>query len=81
PKTSYPVAWTTPALFSGYAATGSVWGAVVQLIGLVVGAAIYLPFVRMADVLSARRSQDVLASLLQIAESAEVSLKGRRCLD
>ncbi|MEO1358588.1 MAG: EAL domain-containing protein, partial [Pseudomonadota bacterium] len=81
PKTSYPVAWTTPALFSGYAATGSVWGAVVQLIGLVAGAAIYLPFVRMADVLSARRSQDVLASLLQIAESAEVSLKGRRCLD
>ncbi|CAJ0719492.1 hypothetical protein LMG6871_02902 [Ralstonia edaphis] len=81
PKTSYPVAWTTPALFSGYAATGSVWGAVVQLIGLVAGAAIYLPFVRMADVLSARRSQDVLASLLQIADSPEVSLKGRRCLD
>lgn len=81
PKTGYPVAWTTPALFSGYAATGSVWGAVVQLIGLAVGAAIYLPFVRMADVLSARRSQDVLASLLRIVESPEVSLKCRRCLD
>jgi len=81
PKSGYSVAWTTPVLFSGYAVTGSVAGAVVQLIGLAAGAAIYLPFVRMADVLSARRGQDVLTSLLRIAESPEVSLKGRRCLD
>jgi len=81
PKTGYSVAWTTPALFSGYATTGSVAGAVVQLIGLAAGAMIYIPFVRMADFLSSRRSQDVLASLLRISESPEVSLKGRRCVD
>ncbi|MFX6201890.1 hypothetical protein ABTF50_21045, partial [Acinetobacter baumannii] len=75
------VAWTTPALFSGYATTGSVAGAVVQLIGLAAGALIYIPFVRVADFLSRRRSQDALASLLRISESPEVNLKGKRCLD
>ena len=81
PKTGYSVAWTTPALFSGYVTTGSVAGTVVQLIGLVAGTMIYVPFVRVADLLSSRRSQDVLTSLLRIVESPEVSLKGRRCLD
>ena len=81
PKTGYSVAWTTPALFSGYATTGSVAGAVVQLIGLAAGALIYIPFVRVADFLSRRRSQDALASLLRISESPEVNLKGKRCLD
>ncbi|MBU9577252.1 EAL domain-containing protein [Ralstonia mannitolilytica] len=81
PKTGYSVVWTTPALFSGYAVTGSWAGAVVQLVCLAAGTLIYMPFVRMADAVSSRRRQAVLASLQQIAESPEVSLKGKRCLD
>ncbi|WP_197339117.1 PTS sugar transporter subunit IIC/EAL domain-containing protein [Ralstonia solanacearum] len=81
PKTGYSVAWTTPALFSGYAVTGSFAATVVQLLALAAGTMIYVPFVRMAETLSRRRSQAVLASLQQMTESPEAGLKAKRCLD
>lgn len=40
------VSWTTPILFSGYYATGSIRGTIVQLIIIVLGIAIYVPFLR-----------------------------------
>ncbi|MFQ8600501.1 MAG: PTS transporter subunit EIIC [Oscillospiraceae bacterium] len=43
------VHWTTPVLLSGYAATGSVAGSVLQLINLAVGILTYLPFVRISQ--------------------------------
>ncbi len=46
PMAVHPVEWTTPILLSGYAATGSVRGALLQLFNLLLGVAIYLPFVR-----------------------------------
>lgn len=81
PKTGYSIAWTTPALYSGYAVTGSLSGTLVQLLSLAAGTAIYVPFVRIADHLAARRGQDVLTSLLHIAESPEMNVKAKRCLD
>ncbi|WP_244201451.1 EAL domain-containing protein [Paraburkholderia rhynchosiae] len=81
PRTGYSIAWTTPALFSGYAVTGSFAGTLVQLLSLAAGAAIYAPFVRMTEYLAAKKGQEVLASLLHIAESPETSLKAKRCLD
>lgn len=81
PKTGYSVAWTTPALYSGYAATGSLSGTLVQLLSLAAGAAIYAPFVRVAEFLAGRKGQEVLASLLNVAESPETSLKPKRCLE
>lgn len=49
----YPVGvdipWTTPPLLSGFLITGSVMGAVVQIVNVVVGTFIYLPFVKMYD--------------------------------
>ncbi|MGN6317096.1 EAL domain-containing protein [Trinickia sp.] len=81
PKTSYGVAWTTPALYSGYAVTGSLAGTFVQLLCLAAGAAIYAPFVRIAEYLAGKRSQETLTSLLRIAESPELSPKAMRYLD
>lgn len=81
PKTGYSVVWTTPALYSGYAVTGSLSGTLVQLFSLAAGAAFYAPFVRIAEYLTAKKSQEVLASLLRIAESPETSVKAKRCLD
>lgn len=81
PKTGYNVVWTTPAVYSGYAVTGSVSGALVQTVGLVVGTAIYIPFVRLAAHLIWKRSTEVLASLLQIAEARDAGLRARRYLD
>ena len=49
PYTIHEIGWTAPAFISGYAATGSNAGIVMQVVNLAVGAAIYLPFVRIAE--------------------------------
>ncbi len=45
PVTCTTVAWTTPVFLSGYVATKSIWGVVVQLVIIVVGTLIYAPFI------------------------------------
>ena len=49
PVATHTVEWTTPIFLSGYAATGSVAGSLLQLVNLAVGVGIYLPFVRLAQ--------------------------------
>ncbi len=41
--------WTTPLLVSGALVTNSIWGAVLQLVQLVVATLIWLPFIKKAD--------------------------------
>ena len=43
------VEWTIPVLLSGYQATGSVSGSLLQLFNLLVGVFIYMPFVRRSE--------------------------------
>lgn len=43
------IPWTTPPFISGYLATGSIMGVIVQLINFAVGTLIYIPFVKMYD--------------------------------
>lgn len=43
------IPWTTPPFISGFLATGSIMGAVIQLINFIVGTLIYIPFVKMYD--------------------------------
>lgn len=43
------IPWTTPPIISGWLITGSPMGAVVQIICLIVGTFVYLPFVKMYD--------------------------------
>ena len=52
--------WTTPPLLSGYIATGSVRGVVVQLINILISVACYAPFVRLYE----RRSLDEFGSTM-----------------
>ncbi len=49
PFTVAQLDWTSPVLLGGYAATGSYAGSLLQVFNLAFGAAIYLPFVRLAD--------------------------------
>ena len=49
PYCTQQVMWTTPILFSGVASTGSWTGAALQLVNLVIGAAIYLPFIHLSE--------------------------------
>lgn len=43
------IPWTTPPFISGWLITGSPVGALVQLVNVIVGVIIYLPFVKMYD--------------------------------
>ena len=43
------VDWTTPVILSGYQATGSWAGAVLQILCLAIGVCIYKPFIRMYE--------------------------------
>lgn len=81
PMPSYSAPWTTPVLFSGYAVTGSLSGTLVQVLSLVAGTLVYVPFVRTAEQLAAKNGREVLASLLHIAESPETGLNSKRCVN
>lgn len=49
PMITGEVAWTTPILLGGYYATGSLAGSLLQVVNVIVGVLIYLPFVRLLD--------------------------------
>ena len=49
PASVTEVAWTTPAIISGYAAAGSVSGSLIQIFNLGLSFILYLPFVRLAE--------------------------------
>lgn len=49
PKTIAIVHWTMPPVISGFLATGSVMGVVLQLINIAIGILVYMPFVMVAE--------------------------------
>lgn len=49
PAVCQEVNWTTPVFFSGYLATSSWNGAAVQLVSVVLGTLVYLPFVKLSE--------------------------------
>lgn len=65
PIVNNTVTWTTPAFFSGYLATGSIRGAIVQAAIIAIGTAIYIPFVRFAEKLQDRREVFLLEEITE----------------
>lgn len=49
PKTIAVVHWTMPPIISGFLATGSVMGVILQLANIAIGILIYMPFVLVAE--------------------------------
>lgn len=47
--TGVAIPWTTPPVLSGFLATNSIMGAVVQIICLAIGVLMFIPFVKMID--------------------------------
>ena len=47
--TGVTIPWTTPPLLSGFLVTNSIMGAVVQLICLILGVLLFIPFVKVLD--------------------------------
>lgn len=67
------VSWTTPILFSGYIATGSVWGILVQFFIVAAGTAIYIPFIRLSEQLQLNREQILIDELTKKFQENEQS--------
>lgn len=65
------VSWTTPVIMGGYMATGSIAGAVLQIVNLVIGVLIYAPFVKMYDDIGMRDSERKMNNLIAILQKSE----------
>ena len=54
PMIATEIEWTTPIIMGGYYATGSIAGSLLQIFNVLVGVAIYFPFVKILDRQAAR---------------------------
>ena len=71
PMTYETVHWTTPIIISGYVATGSIRGSILQVFLVLIGSIIYLPFIRIYEDkldLSLKENTKELVKVLQRAE-------------
>jgi lactose/cellobiose-specific phosphotransferase system IIC component len=73
--------WTTPPLISGFVATGSIKGSLLQCFNIALGVVIYLPFVRISDRLKQERMKLAMKGLMRVASSNAVGPLGKKCLD
>lgn len=75
PVLTHSVEWTTPVILGGYYATGSVAGAILQVVNLFVGVMIYRPFVllmRRENMKNSRARMNKLIEILQESEDTRV---------
>lgn len=73
PIATHSVNWTTPIIFGGYMATGSVAGAVLQIVCIIIGTFIYFPFVRINDRIKFINSHEKVKLLEDILKECEES--------
>ncbi len=71
PVVTETVVWTTPALFSGYLATGSVRGVIVQLFNILLSVACYAPFVILYEKKSVDEFSSAMNELIGILKKSE----------
>ncbi|MBP5177446.1 MAG: PTS transporter subunit EIIC, partial [Clostridia bacterium] len=74
PVITAQVEWTTPIILGGYTATGSFTGALLQVINVAVGVAIYLPFVKLLDKRSAESVERNYESFIRYFRDNEAEL-------
>ena len=75
PYTQNLVEWTTPVFLSGYAATGSIKGSLLQLFNLIIGILCYLPFVKLAEGVSAINMKNNLQKVYLTLKNEEAGNK------
>ncbi len=63
------VEWTTPIILGGYTATGSAAGAILQVVNVIIGVLIYMPFVRMLDRRTNEEAKQSLTSFLEFFQA------------
>jgi len=80
PIAANAVEWTTPIFFSGYIATGSPAGMILQMVNLIISVMIYGPFVKMYDDVIDNSTREKLQHLVDILKESEGSKKPIRLL-
>ncbi len=65
------ICWTDPVLISGYKATGSITGTLLQLFNVIVGVLIYLPFIRINDKMRKIQFQTMVDTMTSMIKEAE----------
>ncbi|MBR5742043.1 MAG: PTS sugar transporter subunit IIC/EAL domain-containing protein [Firmicutes bacterium] len=78
PMITNEVEWTTPILLGGFRATGSAMGLLLQFVNVVIGVAIYTPFVRRLDRLSEEESRRDFNDFMAFYRANEAELIGTR---
>lgn len=73
PYTTHLVEWTTPVFLSGYVATGSIRGSILQLFNLALGTLLYIPFVKLGKIVSDKQGKDNLQRLITVYRQCEES--------
>ena len=71
PVVSTTVEWTTPAVFSGYMATGSWKGAALQIVIILISVFIYLPFVKLNEKVKNALYEEKIVQLTEMYKEAE----------
>ena len=74
------IEWTTPIIIGGYYATGSAAGAVLQLINVAVGVAVYTPFVRLLNRQSNTEAKNQYYSFIDYYIRNEQELEGEKVI-
>lgn len=75
------VTWTTPVFFSGYLATGTVNGALVQLVIIIAGVCIYAPFVRISEQIRQNQAKVILDELTEHVKAKQRAGEPFKLLD
>ncbi len=65
------VEWTTPVFLSGYVATGSIAGSILQLFCIVAGVLMYIPFIKLHETLVEQKLKSRVDMLTEILKTAE----------
>lgn len=73
PLTTTSVAWTTPVIFNGYLATGSIYGSILQLVTISLGVLVYAPFVKIYDAEKSKHANKQFQELVEILKKSEAS--------
>lgn len=75
PHIASSVEWTTPIILGGYFATNSLAGALLQLANVVIGVAIYFPFIRILDKQSVAKGMQNYEAFMKYYKENEASLQ------
>ena len=71
PPATEEISWTMPFFVSGYMQSGSVAGIILQVIIIVLGVLIYIPFIRMYEKIYDMRMQEKIKILVQDLQECE----------